>query len=408
MGDERLARPSTLLGEHDTERAEVAARRRRRTAVLTAGSVALVAVLALSATAAVLHRPAPAPPAGPPSSVAPTPSATPSADPTPVLATKADASEPDARVMTDETWDEVGPGWALTLFSTMSVVVSEDDNYGHFDPAGVQALFLVAPDATTYRLLTLPADTDAEAQVMWWDPERRKAWLFLQGLGESWGQLEVDLVTGSQTPLTFGPSDVRQDPAPVRQMPDGRVLWADNDPLFSASVGGLYWQATDGAFTTIVGPGVIEGDVWLDPSTPRAAYLAPDAAGDYSLVSYDLTKGSTGTRPLGAPSVDRHRCSVADVEAPSVFVTCTTYDAIGLHQYEVTAAGEWREATEDHTSPSTIQWMLGCGTPDVLWSTNGRELSGALAAQGWRDALILPTTPGGPLPVPNRGGACGE
>ena len=175
---------------------------------------------------------------------------------TPVVAfaVKESPTEPDALPMTDATWDTVGPGWTLTLFSTTSIV-GDDGSHGQFDPAGTQALFLVAPDGSTYRLFSLAVDGDA--QVMWWDATLRTAWVFVQGPGESWDKVEVDLRTGDQTPAFLGaavpePADL----APVLQLPDGRVLWVDSDPYFPVPLGGLYWQAVDGTFSTITGSAV--------------------------------------------------------------------------------------------------------------------------------------------------------
>ncbi|WP_426593563.1 hypothetical protein ACPPVS_17780 [Cellulomonas sp. McL0617] len=387
-------------------------RRRRRESLLAAASFAVVAVLGLGATALV-ERPAPTPPVGHPTSSAtptatptPTPSPTPSPSPTTTrtLATKDAAAEPDGWAMTDATWDSVGPGWALTVFSTMAYV--PDDDNGHFDPAGTQALFLVAPDGTTYRVLSLPTES-GEAQVMWWDAARGKAWLFYKGIEESWGAAEVDLRTGDQGRIALPTNVLGADPAPVRQLPDGRMLWADADPYFGVPLGGLFWQQTDGSFSTIAGPTQIEGDAWLDPTGARLVYLAPDAAGGgVSLVTYELQSGATQTVDLGSPP-QGIRCSVQDVREASVLVSCDDPDTFGQLHYDVSLTGDWHTSSDSGSSPRLVHDMLVCGASELPWSPGGRVLPAPLAAQGWYDALVLPAVPGAPLSIP-KAGACGE
>lgn len=378
-------------------------RRRRHEAIVAAGSVAVMAVLALTA-AALVSRPAPTPPVSTPTptrSAAPSPSvsSTPSPSSTSVsFAVKESPTEPDALPMTEAMWDTVGPGWTLTLFSTMSVI-GDAGNDGHFDPKGRQALFLVAPDGTTYRLTSLVVDGDA--QVMWWDATLRTAWVFVQGLGESWDKVQVDLSTGDQTRSFLGASAPGSaDPAPVQQLPDGRVLWVDSDPYFPVPLGGLYWQDLDGTFSTITGATGIVGDAWLDPAADRVVYLAPGAAdGSLARVTYDLSSGSTESDDLGIPPAGGP-CSVREVVGTSTSVVCDDPEGIGQLFYDVTSGGDWRSTSEPERPTFLIQQMLQCGAPDLPWSPSGRALPPALAAQGWRDAFTLPERAGAPFPIP--------
>ncbi|WP_315095980.1 hypothetical protein [uncultured Cellulomonas sp.] len=376
-------------------------RRLRHESVLAAGALAVVAVLALSATA-LAHRTAPIPPASTPSPPAtPSPSVSPTPGPSPTtvqLAAKESPTEPDALPMTDATWGGVGPGWTLTLFSTMSIV-GEEGSYGHFDPAGRQALFLVAPDGTTYRLVSLVVDGDA--QVMWWDATARSAWVFVKGLGESWDQVQVDLGTGDQTRSFLGSAD----PAPVLQLADGRVLWVDANPYFPTSLGGMYWHEVDGSFSSITGTTGIVGDALLDRPTDRLVYLAPGAIdGALARISYGLTSGSTESDDLGTPPSGT-ACSVHDVVDISTVVVCDDPEGFGQLFYDVTGAGEWRPVPEPAGPTRLIQPMLTCGAPDLPWSPSGRALPEALVAQGWRDAFTLPERAGAPLPIPTL--SCG-
>lgn len=388
-------------------------RRRRHETLVAAGSVAAVAVLAL--TASTLGPFSPTPPVNAPT--APPVSPSPSITPTPtterarVPATKGDPAEPEAWEMTEETWADVGPGWALAVFSTVAVI-EEEDSYGRFDPTGTQALFLVAPDDATYRLVGLPADGDAS--VMWWDPDQRTAWVFFQGLGEEWWWVEVDLVDGDLShELTGSPDPAPRDLAPVQQQPDGRVLWIDVDPVFGGvdplyvgpldggSVRGLYWQQTDGSFASIPGTTTIEGAVWLDPEADRVVYLSRDGGGvdGLALTSLDLADDATQTTPLSAPA-EVSGCSLLDVQDTRLAVVCVTPEPITRAFYEIDAAGGWRSVAETAPSDRLIHEMLVCGAPELPWSAFGRVLPEPLAAQGWRDAWVLPEAAGAPLTVP--------
>ena len=376
-------------------------RRRRHESLMAAGSAAALVLVAVTGSA-LLDRGAPAP-APPAQTSSPTPSVEPSRTPTAseparALAPKGHASEPDAWVITDDTWATVGAGWALTLFSTVSIIPGED--YGTFDPAGTQALFLVAPDGTTYRLSALPAD--GEGEVMWWDATQRKAWMYFKGLGESWWYTEVDLRDGSLREFRLGPNS--RDAAPVLQRPDGRVLWADTDPHFPTGVHGLYWQGTDGTITPLAGD-EIEGDVWLDPVARDIVEFLARSVDGYDLTSIDLTNDSIASTPLGAAPEGSSECGLTNVLATSALVTCSGAEPFGWRTYDV-AGRTFAEAADVEPSDELIQGMLMCGALEVPWSAGGRELDAPLAAQGWSDAWVLPATPGAALSVPKKFGGC--
>ena len=379
--------------------------RRRHGTAVAAASVAAVAALAL-AGAAVAQWQTPPPPA-----VTPTVTPTPTPAPSVQYATKGHADEPDALVMTDATWEQVGPGWALTLFSTMSVI-DVDNDYGRFDPAGTQALFLVAPDATIYRMATLPAD--GNAQIMHWDPVNRKAWLFFLGLGESWYQAEVDLASGQVDSGDFtdgaGPrarysADQLGDLIPLRQGADGRVLWAGVGPIASSEISGLVWYEPDGSWTPSaineIGGGGEEA--WLDLAGDRIVYL--NGAPTFEVTVQDLVDDSYTTRSLGANPDPQDDCSLHSVLADgalvfSVRITCSHYDwgwiddPLRRTLYEVTLDGEWRPIEWREPSSRLLEHLVSTGPPDLLWtyfaSGTDPDLPGHLVAQDWADVAILP------------------
>jgi hypothetical protein len=291
----------------------------------------------------------------------------------------------------------VGPGWALTVFSTVAFVA--DDLDGYFDPAGTQTLFLVGPDRATYRLHDVPAD--GEASVMWWDPAQRHAWLFLRKQGEFWSAVDVDLRDGSQSASTLGPSS--RAGVPVLQQANGRVLWADADPDFPAPVEGLYWQQGDGSFVPLARGAGIEGDVWLDPDRDRVVFLS-GAVDDLALTTIDLTDDSTTIDPLGA-APSGSACSLAEVLAASVIVSCDGAEQFRTDTFEVSPDGTWSGTAEREASVHLIHHMLLCGAPELPWSPAGRILSAPLAAQGWSDASVL-AAPGAALDVPKKGASC--
>ena len=99
-------------------------------------------------------------------------------------------------------------------------------------------------------------------------------------------------------------------------------------------------------------------------------------------------------------------CSLIDVLDASAVLFCDGTESFSTDEYEVTPDGTWSAAADHEWSDRLLQQMLGCGAPELPWSPNGRELSGALAAQGWSDAWVLPATPGAALSVPKKFGGC--
>ena len=373
-------------------------RRRRHDAVLSGTSVAVVAVLALTASV-LLRDPAPTPPVSTPvlTTPAPTPTPTPPSPqpspvvepPAPALAIKDDPAEPDALPMTEAVWDQVGPGWALAVFSTL--VTLPDDAYGHLDPAGTQALFLVAPDRTTYRVTSVPAD--GYGQVMWFDPVLRKAWMYFKGMGESYSTVGVDLRDGSLVYDLDDPSAPGERyRVPVVRSADGRVLWAQADPLFPTGVTSLFWLEADGSFTSVPGATDIQGDVWLAPEGDRVVYLTNAGELDapaLTLVRLRLADEVAETTPLGGVP-GTYGCTLQDVGDQSVAIFCTVSDPLSSQTWEVTDQGDWASVPSRQSSNRMVQEAVLCGYPDVPWSSPGRILPAPLAAQGWIDALVLP------------------
>ena len=196
-----------------------------------AGSVAVVAVLGLTA-AALVHRPAPTPPVSTPTptrSASPSPSDSSTPQPVATSVTLAlKESRHRARRLDDRR--DVGHRTGVDTHPLLDDDRRRRRCYGHFDPAGTQALFLVAPDGTTYRLVSLRGRR-RRPRSCGGTPRNARPGSSSRGWARAGVRSRSICAPATTTAFVLGPS-APADPAPVLQLPDGRVLWVDADPYF--------------------------------------------------------------------------------------------------------------------------------------------------------------------------------
>ena len=397
-------------------------RRPRAIALLAVPSLLLLGACTSEPEAAPVASDPPAPSVSPTTSLSPSPSPAPSDETWPPAAFDEQSplepvaeGEPLAYAPFDGLLDWVDDEWSTAIFSTVDFV--DDPDSGPL-LEGVQHLYLVAPDGTAFRVTDL--GSDAFGTIVDWDPARAKAWVHLQGWGESWSVVEVDLATGEIDDGDFtegeGPRataadlGLSQDILPVMVDDAGARLWVAIDP-FGGFGGASWYDPTSGewrgervndAMLDIVearhergddgphSPGPVGGSGWLDVRLGRYLVMIADEGpievgteSTYALFDVDLDTGDVETATFEAP-LDVPGCGISGVWKGDPLVTCSdwwTESADALFTVDV-ASGAVAPVSEDTTSDRAMD--LGSYTEDVK---AGDVPPGA---EAWTDLMPAP------------------
>ncbi|MDN4476020.1 hypothetical protein QQX09_09160 [Demequina sp. SYSU T00192] len=247
---------------------------------------------------------------------------------------------PQARRMTDATWECIDESWAVEVHS------AGGDTWR---PGGTaQALYLAAPDGDLLKLFDLR--TDVAVTVLESDIDARLAWTARQGEGDGFQVVQVELDTGFVLDA-WGDGEVpslqrdRQgnvyDVEPFGPFDGGGTLWAgysgsgvlqslfvrEDDAQFRAfaSQRVLDTLVEEGAVDAQADPGV---EVWTSKGGTTAVYLAqqlddsgrnPGSTGAGTWVVVDLVKDEWR---LAAASLPAQLC----LPAPGTYVPGTYRD----------------------------------------------------------------------------------
>ncbi|MFW2512738.1 hypothetical protein ACNI3K_03065 [Demequina sp. SO4-13] len=268
-----------------------------------------------------------------------------------------DDDEPAAYEAPAWLWEWVDDSWSTAIYSTVELV-TDADGAPVFE--GVQWLYLLAPDGTAFRIADL--GHDAFATIVDWDPDHRRAWLHLQGFGESWDVAEVALETGVVDTEDFtdgaGPratvegGGLSADLLPRDVAADGTRLWAAVSPF--GDTGGVAWyeplagewkpsSVNDALFDItqarhargddgVHSPGSVSGSGWLSIESERAIYMVADAGGQgaaaptYVIFDHDLGDDSF-IQSAFTPPGSATGCQAQGPVDEEVIVMCWNIDA---------------------------------------------------------------------------------
>ncbi len=329
LGDEAARAPGASADVTAGVRSRVRRRRTVRAAATSVGAVAAVGVLGVAAwgltgTAApepagpASHSPTPEATASSEAAASATASSGPSVAPSlangdlPALADMPEVDDaldptlvpdyPEAYVMEDWIWDEVGPGWGIGVVAALYYPPTYEYE-GQLPPA---VLYLHSPEGVYFEVAQLPAG--------WWDDTRVVSWDEAGGGVRLWsrdGGARYDLRTGELEEVEFS---IGGEPAEAETFiaadADGNELWeARND-----NGGGYYrWSADEGwakASTWEDAPSAMGPSQWpgvtssaLDATGSRVLLTTssadqPDGLLPDEVVVYDVSDDTTVVYPV--------------------------------------------------------------------------------------------------------------
>lgn len=396
---------------------------------LRAASAIALATAAVLALGACQAEPTPTPTATPSATEA----SSPSPSPTPSESTETwppaeldeltpadpvDEGEPTAYEAPEWLWEWVDDSWSTAICSTVAVADGSDPGA---ELSGVQWLYLVAPDGAAFRIADV--GDEANATIVDWDPRHSKAWLYLQGTGESWDVAEVDLQTGDVDTGDFtdgaGPrSSVERGGLSADLLPrdvaaDGTRLWMAVSPF--GDTGGVVWyepvagewkpSAVNDVMFDIAqarhargddgerSPGSVGGSGWVSVESERAISMVADAGGQgaaaptYVIVDHELGDDSY-IRTGFTPPESATGCQAQGPDGEEVVVMCWNRDTSVPHTGWAVDL-ESSDAVEVPVDPEqTPNHDLGSYTEDV--KAQGTRPPNA---DDWTDVMPAPQVP---------------